>query len=359
MFLLSPLGGALADRYPRRRVLLSVQTAMGVAAALLWSAWLADLRDPWLLLALMALIGALNGLSMPSWQGFVHDLVPREALTSAVTFNSLQFNAARAIGPAIAGLLLATVGVAWAFGINALSFGCVIVAIALVRVGRGRGGAEAGSGVIRPFVAAARYVTTQPGIMLAFTIAVIVGFLGNPVFAFTVVFAGAVFEVSPLQLGIMNAALGVGAFIAAPAVAGGRWAPSRGRMAGIGLIAYALGLALFGLAPGYVVGVIALVVIGACFLAVIASTNTSTQMIVADQFRGRVLAIRLMLFTLAAPIGSLAWGAMSDLAGPRTTVLVSALLMGAVASALLAQRGRFRLQRLDDPHDVGASDSSP
>lgn len=355
MFVLSPLGGALADRYPRRRVLLSVQTAMGLAAGLLWLAWVVDLRDPWLLLALMALIGALNGLSMPSWQGFVHDLVPREALTSAVTFNSLQFNAARAVGPAIAGLLLATVGVAWAFGINALSFGCVIVAIALVRAGRRGGEGEAGSGVIRPFVAATRYVTTQPGIMLAFAIAVTVGLLGNPVFSFTVVFAGDVFDVSPLQLGLMNAALGVGAFIAAPVVAGSRWAPGRGRVAGIGLIAYALGLALFAVAPGYVVGVVALVVIGACFLAVIASTNTSTQVIVADRFRGRVLAIRLMLFTLAAPLGSLAWGALSDLMGPRSTVLASALLMGVVATTLLAHRGRFRLQRLDDPHDGAVS----
>jgi predicted MFS family arabinose efflux permease len=127
-------------------------------------------------------------------------------------------------------------------------------------------------------------------------------------------------------------------------------------MAGVGLVVYSLGLALFAVAPGYVVGVLALVIIGGCFLAVIATTNTSTQMIVADRFRGRVLAIRLMLFTLAAPIGSLAWGAVSDAAGPRTTVLGSALLMGAVATALLVQRGRFRLQRLDDPHDVAGGD---
>ena len=132
MFVLSPWGGALADRFPRRRVLLAAQSAMGLTALVLWCAWLLQWRDPWLLLTLMAVIGGLNGLSMPSWQGFVYDLVPREDLMSAVTFNSLQFNAARAIGPAIAGLLLATLGADWAFGINAASFGAVILAVVLV-----------------------------------------------------------------------------------------------------------------------------------------------------------------------------------------------------------------------------------
>ena len=351
MFVFSPWGGSLADHFPRRQVLLVMQTFMGVAALVLWALWVADLRDPWLLLGVMAIIGAANGLSMPSWQGFVHDLVPREDLQSAVTWNSLQFNAARAIGPAIAGLLLATLGPAWAFGINAASFGCVVLAIMLVRAGRHALRTVRTSGVIRQFSDAGRYLTTQPGLILSMLVAGIIGFLGNPVFSFTVVFAGAVFDVGPLQLGLMNAALGVGAFISAPLVAGGRWAPQLSRLVKAGLLTYTGALIVFALAPGYVVGIVALVVIGGCFLTVVASINTATQVIVADPFRGRVLAMRLMVFTAAAPLGSLAWGAVADVTGPRAAMAMAGVLMGLVTVALLALRGSVRLSRLDDPHD--------
>lgn len=355
MFLLSPWGGSLADRFPRRQVLLVMQAAMGIAAVLLWGAWLLDWRDPWLLLLVMAVIGGLNGLSMPSWQGFVHDLVPREDLMSAVTFNSLQFNAARAIGPAIGGVLLATLGVAWAFGINAASFGCVLLAIALVRSGRGQKRAPKHAGVARQFGSALKYIGTQPGLVLSMIVAAIIGFIGNPVVAFTVVFAGAVFEVGPAELGAMNAALGIGALLAAPIVASSRWNLQRSRIVAVGLPLYAVAMAVFALAPSLAVGVVALGLIGGCFLAVVASINTATQSIVADPFRGRVLAVRLMVFTLSAPLGSLAWGALSDWVGPRPTVLAGAVGMAAAAAILVTRRRRFTLSRLDDPHDTSVT----
>lgn len=351
MFVFSPLGGSVADQYPRRSVLLALQTAMGLGALLIWFAWVSDVRSPGVLLALVAVVGALNGVSMPSWQGFVHDLVPREALMSAVTLNSLQFNAARAIGPAIGGILLATLGAGWAFGLNAASYLCIVGAIVLVRSGRGLRIQRSQSTFVRQIRSATRYIHSQPGIMMAFVIAFIVGFLGNPVFSFTVVFAGAVLDVGPVQLGIMNAALGVGAFAAAPLVGGSRFTPARSRVAAVGLPAYGVMLVVFALAPTYPVSVMALVVIGACFLAVIASTNTAGQLIVADSFRGRVLALRLMVFTVAAPVGGLVQGWFADAIGPRPTVVAAGLLMVLAAALLRFLPGSVRLSRLDDPHD--------
>jgi MFS family permease len=186
---------------------------------------------------------------------------------------------------------------------------------------------------------------------MALIIAFIVGFLGNPVFSFTVVFAGAVVDVGPVQLGIMNAALGVGAFAAAPIVGGGKFAPKLSLVAGIGLIIYGAMLVVFALSPSYPVSVLALAVIGACFLAVVASINTSGQMIVADSFRGRVLAMRLMVFTVAAPIGGLVQGWFADVVGPRPTVAAAGLIMVTVAIMLRFLRGSVCLTRLDDPHD--------
>lgn len=351
MFVFSPLGGSVADQYPRRSVLLALQTALGLGALLIWFAWISDVREPAVLLALVAIVGALNGVSMPSWQGFVHDLVPREALLSAVTLNSLQFNAARALGPAIGGVLLATLGPAWAFGANAASYLFIIVALLLVRAGRGLHIERSQFTFVQQIRSAVRYIGTQPGIVMALIIAFIVGFLGNPVFSFTVVFAGAVLDVGPIQLGIMNAALGIGAFAAAPLVGGSKFAPRLSLVAGVGLIVYGAMLVVFALAPNYPISVLALAVIGACFLSVVASINTSGQMIVADSVRGRVLALRMMVFTVAAPIGGLVQGWFADVIGPRPTVVAAGVLMITAAVLLRFLRGSVRLTRLDDPHD--------
>ena len=357
MVLASPIGGSIADHLPRRVVLLWVQSAMGVAAGLLWLAWILDFRDPWTLLSIVALVGILNGISLPSWQAFVHDLVPRDALQSAVAMNSLQINAARALGPAIAGVVLATLGPATAFGINALSFFCVVLAVALVRAGRDATRRPAHMSVTDQFVSALRYARTQPGIVMAIALAFIIGLFGNPIFSLTVVFAESVFFVGPVQLGIMNAALGVGAIAIAPVVGGARYSGKIRRIAGSGLITFGLALIAFALSPNYLVSVGLLVVLGACFMAVIASSNTANQIIVANPFRGRILAIRLMAFTVAAPIGGLLQGAMVDTIGARPTVAIAGALLITISLWLVFKGGVVRLSRLDDAHDEWTTES--
>ena len=131
---------SIADRFDRRRVLLVTQGLQAVAAAGLWVAWLPVCARPRRSSRCVALSGVFNGLNVPSWQSFVNDLVPRAYLLSAVTLNSVQFHVARAVGPAIAGVLLATLGATWAFLINAVSFVFVLVAL------RARAGPPAGGG---------------------------------------------------------------------------------------------------------------------------------------------------------------------------------------------------------------------
>lgn len=350
-FVFSPFGGSVADQFPRRRVIIVTQLSMGIVAVAIWLSWTMGFRDPWVLLVLTGFLGALNGVNLPSWQGFIYDLVPRDALLSAVTMNSLQFNAARAIGPAIAGVLLATLGVSWAFGLNAATFVVILTALLLIRSGRNAKVQRSGTNVASQLASAIRYVSGQPGIMIALVITFIIGLLGNPVFSLTVVFAGAVFDVGPVELGLMNAALGVGAFVIAPFVAGTRFSPRLSHIAGVGLIVYSLMLMLFALAPTYLVAVVALGVIGACFLAVVAAINTAGQMIVADSFRGRALALRMMVFTVAAPTGGLLQGWLSDAIGPRMAVFLAGILMLLAAVSLLFLRGSVRLARLNDSHD--------
>ncbi len=347
--LLGPLGGSLADRLERRKVLIVGQTAAAVLALALWAVWVAGLRSPTLILVVTAAGGVVNGLNIPSWQAFVPSLVPRDHLSSAITLNSLQFNAARAVGPAVAGVLLAALGPSWAFLLNAVTFGFVIAALSVIRVAsRPEGGRPSGS-VHRQFLDAVAYVRGQPGIWVGIVVAALVGFLGNPILQLTVVFAEDVFAVGPLGFGLLSASLGLGALLAAPLVAGLSDRVSRARVVGVALPGYAVAVACFGAAPVFSLGVLALVGAGAGFLAVISVTNTAVQDIVADRVRGRVMATRVMTFTAAYPLGGLLQGWLADVWGPRPTVVTAGLVL-LVASLVLRSRGEL-LARLDDPPD--------
>ena len=346
---MAPYGGALADRHDRRRVLLMAQTGLAGSAVALWALWAAGVHDRYAILALVAVGGVFHGLNLPAWQSFVHDLVPRQDLASAVGLNSLQINAARAVGPALAGVLLATLGPGWAFLLNAASFVFVIGALLFART-RVAVSAPPRSSVVAGFVSAVAYIRDQPGIQVAILVSVLVGVLGNPVFGFTVIFASDVFHVGPAGLGALNAVLGVGAVVAAPIATSARGG-SLGRTVRWAFLVFALAIAGFAVAPTPVVGAAALAVVGGCFLLVVSSANTAIQLIVADDMRGRVLAVRIMLFTLSIPVGSLGQGWISDQVGPRATVLGAAGVMLIAGLTLALRRGGRVLGRLDDPHD--------
>lgn len=355
VMLLSPVGGSIADRYPRRRLLIITQVGASMVALLLCLAWAVGWHQPLVLLGFVAAGGVLQGLTSPAWQAFVNDLVDREDLMSAVTLNSLQFNAARAIGPGIAGLVLATAGPGWAFGLNAASYLATLVALSLIRglvVTRRPAPAH---GVAAQFIAALRYALHQPALVLVLVISVLIGVLANPVFGFTVVFSSSVYHVGPTALGLLNVAFGVGAVLVAPFLASSRRRMLPSRVVAIGLVALGCVLIAFGAVPMYAVAVGLLVVVGAGYLAVVSSIITSLQTVVSEEFRGRVMAVRLMVFTLAMVTGGLVLGAVADAVGPRWTMAGAGVGLLAAAGCLISLRGRLRLERLDDP---GESDSS-
>lgn len=357
---LGPLAGSIADRYDRRRILMVTQSLMALAALTLWASWALGLRNVWGILGLVALSGVVAGINIPSWQAFVNDMVPREDLLSAVTLNSLQFNAARAFGPAIAGILLYSFGPTWAFLVNGLSFVFVLVALLLVRTRPHRRASPLSGSFINQFARAVRYTRTQPGILVGMMSAVLVGFLGNPIQQFTVILAKDEFEVDELGLGMLNVALGLGAVLAAPIISGWDHVLTRSTIVRIALPMYGAAVITVGVAPNFAVALGALVVVGAGFLSVIATTNTAVQVIVADHVRGRVMAFRIMAFTGAYPIGALVQGAIADRIGTRATVAGAGTILVVVGLYLGTMR-RSLLDRLDDPHDetIGAGFATP
>jgi MFS family permease len=349
----SPLGGHLADTRERRMLLVLLQSVMGVAALALWWVWASGSRSLVAILGLVAVMGLVWGTTLPAWQAFVNDLVPREDLVSAVSLNSLQFNAARSLGPAVAGLVIAGLGPAWAFALNAVSFGFVVVALLLVRArSRVAGAAAAGTRLVSGFVEALRYVPTQPGIALVILLVALMGLLGTPVFGFTIVFAGSVYRVGALQVGLLNTALGIGAVIAVPFVVRAKAHGGLSSSIRTGLSVMGFAVVAFGVAPGFWTGSLALVAAGFGFLMTISSGNTAVQLIVAQRLRGRVMAVRLMSYMVATPVGALIFGAVSDRAGPRPSMVLSGVLLLVVAAWLWTSGGGRRLLRVDDPQDA-------
>ncbi|CAB4947949.1 unannotated protein [freshwater metagenome] len=352
-FLVSgPLGGVLADRHDRRRILLLMQTGLMLSSLLVWGVVASGVRQPLVIMGAVACTGVFAGLNMPSWQAFVNDLVPRDDLQSAVALNSFQFNAARAIGPAMAGVLIALVGPSWALLFNALSYLAVILALALIRTRPVITPDPDPGRVHTQFRATVRYVRSQPGIVMAIIISIIVGALVTPLFQFTVVFAGSVFDVGAVQLGLMNAAMGLGALIAIPFIAGWRQVLSLARIVRGSLFAIPFGIVGFALSPNATVALIPLALVGASFLALMSSCNTAVQMIVAPLLRGRVISVRIMFYTVSMPLGSIVMGTLSDQIGPRATVLGAGVLMMIAALGLTVAKGRLQLGRLDDPQDT-------
>ena len=348
-FLLGPIGGSLADRLDRRLLLLATQSAMALSAFLLWGAWALEWRDPLLILAITALTGTFNGLMIGSWQAFVPSLVPRADLPSAITLNSTQFNASRAVGPALAGLLLATVGAGWAFFLNGVSFLAVIGVLWVIKpqaVDRRQGPSE---GVVAGFRSALTYIRDRTGILVSILCAILVAFFGNPITQFTVVFADQVYGAGARVVGVLAAAIGVGAVLMAPALTSWDTRIPRSTVVRWGLPGYAIAVISFGLAPNWPLGLLSLLFVGAGFLAVIATTNTAVQLIVADHMRGRVMSARVMGFTLAFPLGSLAQGILADIWGPRATVVLAGASLLAVAIFLGAKPAVLAtLDREDD-----------
>jgi MFS family permease len=346
---LAPIGGWLGDRHSRRMVLIVTQTMQALLAFALYAMYLSGVRRASALIAVVFVSGIVQGLNVPAWQAFVSELVPREVLLNAVTLNSAQFNASRAIGPALAGLVLGAFGASWAFLLNALSYIAVLVALAAVRA---HPVANGDAGERQPLVAQVRsnlrYVRRTRGIVVALGLLVVMAGLGQTLLSLMPVYAGEVFHVDAWRYGLMSTAIGAGGVIGAVVLGSLRRGTKRGTTVRRTVILYSIALAAVGLAPVYLVGVATLAASGMLYLMVIAPLNTTVQMLAPDHLRAGVIAIYVMTFNFAYPVGALAQGALAEAVGARTTIVASAAIIFGAAAAALA-RGSFA--SLDD--DVG------
>lgn len=338
-FLLAPFAGVLVDRWSRHRVLVVAQALSMVQSALLAAFALTRTITIGHVLALVAFQGFVNAFDTPARQAFVIDMVEDRAdLPNAIALNSSMVNAARLVGPAIAGVLVAAVGEGVCFAIDAASYLAVIAALLAMRVAP-RPPRPKSARVLRELVDGLRYAGAHRAIRSALLLLAFVSLVGMPYSVLLPVFAKAVLGGGPNVLGALTGATGLGA------IGGALWLASRKDATGIarvmvaGGVLFGAGLVAFGLSRSLWLSLPVLVVAGAGMMIAMAATNTLIQTRVDEDKRGRVMSFYTMAFFGMTPFGSLAGGALGEHIGAPATVILGGLATLA-AAAVFAARSR-------------------
>lgn len=352
--LLSPWSGALADRFDRRNLLILAQaiSASGAVGLAIWVGLTGvdGLPGIWPVLAAGGIIGLGYAVGVSAMNALIPALVEPPDLDEAIALNSASFTVARATGPALAGLVVAALGAAWAFGINALTFLPLIVILAMIRqrpVER--------SGSDRSVRAGFAYVKERPAMLWLVLATLTVGWAGDPVNTLSPAYAE-MFGRGEAFIGLQVAAFGTGSAIASLGVRMVRVRLGSVETTKTGIALLAVGLIGFGLAPSEVVVLVALFVAGVGFLFAVTTTNSNLQRRLDESMRGRVMALWSMAFLGSRPIAGIIDGAVGDLVSPRVGVLTAAipLLVGWWAMSRVEPHDGPRARRAAEGPEAGS-----
>jgi MFS family permease len=317
-------GGVIADRIPRRKLLIITQSVMMVLAFVLAFLVFTDLVKPWHIIVLAFLLGTANAFDAPARQAFILEMVGRDVLTNAIALNSTIFNIGTVIGPAIGGLIYSWLGPAWCFIVNGISFIAVIAALALMRLAPLPKLAKMGKSKLRDLLVGVRYVVGNSNILTLEIVVAAVSIFGFGMMTLMPAWASAVLHGDVRINGWLLSARGVGSLAGALMIAylGGR--NIRGKIWAIGTILMPIGLIIFGTIKTLPVSLIMLVVVGWSFMSVLNTTNAMIQSWVPDELRGRVMSVHVLIFMGSAPIGSLLAGTLAEKWGEPMAVLINA-----------------------------------
>jgi MFS family permease len=346
--LLLPLTGFAADHLDRRKLLLATQAAMGALAFGLGILTISGLVQLWHVYVFAFLLGCVTAFDSPARHTFVAELVGESGLSNAVALNSTSFNAARMVGPAIAGVLIAAVGSGWVFLINGASFAAVLCSLAMLRVGelhpQVRAFRKRGS-----FAEGFRYVWHRPDLQAILLMLFFIATFGMNFQIFISTMSVKVFHGGASQYGFLTSIMAVGT-LAGALLAARREKPHFALLVTGGAI-FGLGCVLAAVAPSAWLFGIALVVIGVSALTFSNSTNSLMQLSTEPAMRGRVMAIRLAIALGCTPIGSPIVGWVADVYGPRWALGLGAA--SGVAAAIVGLHYLVKYRHLSLRLDAG------
>jgi MFS family permease len=352
ILVLSAYAGLLADRLDRRKLLIATQVAQGVLAAGLGVLVLSGAAQLWHVYVFAGLLGCVSAIDAPVRQTFVADMVPPERLSNAVGLNSASFNAARLIGPGLAGLLIAAVGTGWVFIINAVTFAATILSLTLMRRGElhARERTRRGKGQIREGIA---YVRGRSDIVVVMVVVGVVSTFGLNFQLTSAVMARTEFGRGPQEYGILGSVLAIGSL--AGALLAARRERPRVRLVIGAAFGFGIATAVMALMPTYELYLLACIPVGFASLTMMTAANSTLQLSTDPAMRGRVMSLYMVVFLGATPVGSPIVGWIAETLGARWAIgigSVSALLVAAGA-AVWAKRHwhlavRYRLT--ERPH---------
>ncbi len=345
IFLLSPIGGLAADRWPRQRVVISTQVASMTLGFTLAALTLTGRIRVWEIIVLATLLGVVNAFDVPARQSFLIEMVGREDLLNAIALNSTMFTGARVAGPAVAGLLVAQVGEGWCFFLNGVSYIAVIAGLLMMRLEKSLA-AHDGSSPIEKLREGLRFVRHARPIRTLLLLLGLVSFTALPFSVLMPIFADRILHGGASAYGNLMGAVGLGATFGAFTLAMRQQLRGLGSIVAYSAIGLGISLTFFGASRLYWFSLVALVLAGYAMMMQFTSANTLIQAMVPDQLRGRVMSLYSMMFIGMAPIGSLVAGKMAQHIGAPSTVALGGLasLVGGVVFAVKwpAMRGPAR-----------------
>lgn len=337
IFLLSLIGGAVADRVERRYLLLGSQYVQMFCAFTLATVYALGYIHVWHILTLSFIVGMAQSFGGPAYQALIPSLVKSEDLPNAIALNSIQFNLARVIGPMLGGIALKELNATWCFGLNGLSFVAVIISLYVIKTRYIP--AKNGGSLVASMKEGIRFIRGQSGMQELIVLAFLMTLLCFPLMVFLPVFAKNVFHGGATTFTILLCASGAGSVLGALVVAGMDRVKRRGRIALLLLIALGILMVAFSMSRNFPLSVLLMFLCGGVLIAVFASISSLVQLITANEMRGRVMSVYNVAFRGGMPFGSLVVGALSIRFAAPAVLAVNGVLLALVGVwFLLVQR---------------------
>ncbi len=338
VFILATVGGMTADRVRPHTLIVITQSTSMLLTLILALLTLTGHVQIWHIVTTSLLLGAVNAFDIPARQVFVAQTVARPDLMNAIALNSSMFNGARIVGPAVAGLLVATVGEGWCFLVNSVSYLAVISGLLAMRLdGIPRARASAGgSAMLEGF----RFILGAKPVRDLLVLIGLLSLMGMPYSVLMPIFADQILHGGPRALGLLMGTSGVGALAGALSLALRRSPRGLGRWIAVSAMGFGAALVVFSFSRSFPLSVLILLPVGFTLMVEMASSNTLIQMMIPDLLRGRVMSVYSMMFMGMAPIGALLGGALAHKLGAPITVALGGggcLLAGLVFALRLPQ----------------------
>jgi len=339
VFLLAPIGGALADRLDRRKILICTQSSMMLLTFMLAWLTLSHRVHIWQVVTLAALTGVVNAIDLPARQAFVVDMVSRADLVNAIALNSSMFNGARIVGPALAGIVVAAIGEGWCFFANGVSFIAVIAGLGLMKIDRPRLAIEGSP--LENIMEGFKFVAQSSPVRALMLLLGLVSFTAMPYAVLMPLFADKILHGGAQALGLLMGCSGVGALGGALTLAMRKTLKGLSLWVAVSCAGFGVALLAFSFSRLLWLSAALLVPAGFCMMIQMASSNTLIQSMVPDRLRGRVMSVYAMTFMGMAPLGALLAGSLAHKLGAPMTVgiggvvaIVGAGLFGSKLPAL-------------------------